>query len=130
MRISIREGVFETNSSSVHAIVVMTGEEYDRWQNEKTYINLVDELDGSYPRVVQWPEFVSEESALDISKEFGWQEGIEDIHNLLDAGQIPYDIIEKVASGKDMYPLVNAFLVKYDDWVGKPMVQLQVIIEN
>ena len=130
MRFSIRDSTFETNSSSVHAIVIMTNEEYKQWQEDRTYMNLVDDLEGTSVRVIQWPEFVSKDVATDIAKEFGWQEGIEDIHNLLGAGQIPYDIVEKVKSGEDTYPLSNAFLVKYIDWKGRPMIQLQVIVED
>lgn len=130
MKISIRQGVFETNSSSSHAIVIMTNKEYENWQKDKSYVNLVDELDDPYIKIVQWASFVDEETAYNISKNETWQDGIDDIHNLLNAGQIPFDIVEQVKSGKDLYPLVNAFVVKYEDWVGKPMVQLQVIMER
>ena len=127
---SIRQGVFETNSSSAHAIVIMPEKDYNEWQSEKSYVNLVDELDDPYIKVVPWASFVDEETAYNIMRQGFWQEGIEDIHNLLANGQIPYDIVEQVESGKDLYPLANAFIVKYRDWVDKPMVQLQVIIER
>ena len=130
MRMSIRQGVFETNSSSAHAIVIMPEKDYNEWQSEKSYVNLVDELDDPYIKVVPWASFVDEETAYNIMRQGFWQEGIEDIHNLLANGQIPYDIVEQVESGKDLYPLANAFIVKYRDWVDKPMVQLQVIIER
>lgn len=29
----VHQGVFETNSSSVHSLTICTQEEYDRWQN-------------------------------------------------------------------------------------------------
>ena len=130
MKISIRQGVFETNSSSAHAIVIMPEEDYETWQNEKSYLDLSDELDDPYIKVVPWARFVDEGTAYNIMRQGFWQEGIEDIHNLLSNGQIPYDIVDQVNSGKDLYPLSNAFLVRYKDWVGKPMVQLQVIVER
>ena len=130
MRMTVRQGAFETNSSSSHAIVIMTEKEYDKWQEDKSYLNLFDELDYPYIKVVPWASFVDEETAYDIMRQGFWQEGIEDIHNLLANGQIPYDIVDQVNSGKDLYPLANAFLVKYKDWVDKPMVQLQVIVER
>ena len=130
MRITIRQGAFETNSSSAHAIVIMPEKDYETWQNEKSYLDLSDELDDPYIKVVPWASFVDEETAYNIMRQGFWQEGIEDIHNLLSNGQIPYDIVDQVNSGKDLYPLANAFLVKYKDWVGKPMVQLQVIVER
>ena len=130
MKISIRQGVFETNSSSAHAIVIMPEKNYEIWQSEKSYLDLSDELDDPYVKVVPWASFVDEETAYDRMRQGFWQEGIEDIHNLLANGQIPYDIVDQVNSGKDLYPLANAFIVKYKDWVGEPMVQLQVIVER
>ena len=130
MKISIRRGAFETNSSSAHAIVIMPEKDYETWQDEKSYLDLSDELDDPYIKVVPWASFVDEETAYNIMRKGFWQEGIEDIHNLLANGQIPYDIVDQVNSGKDLYPLANAFLVRYKDWVGKPMVQLQVIVER
>lgn len=34
---TIRRGLFETNSSSVHSLTIMTQEEYDKW-NDDTYL--------------------------------------------------------------------------------------------
>lgn len=31
MKMQIRRGVFETNSSSVHSITMCTGSDFDRW---------------------------------------------------------------------------------------------------
>ena len=33
MKMQIRRGVFETNSSSVHSIAMCTGSDFDRWTN-------------------------------------------------------------------------------------------------
>ena len=33
MKMQIRRGVFETNSSSVHSIAMCTGRDFDRWTN-------------------------------------------------------------------------------------------------
>ncbi len=33
----IRNGVFETNSSSTHALVICTDEEFDKWRSGKLY---------------------------------------------------------------------------------------------
>lgn len=33
MKMQIRRGVFETNSSSVHSITMCTGSDFDRWTN-------------------------------------------------------------------------------------------------
>lgn len=33
MKMSIRRGVFETNSSSTHSITMVSGEDYQKWEN-------------------------------------------------------------------------------------------------
>ena len=35
MKIQIRKGVFETNSSSVHSLTMCSGEEYKKWESGK-----------------------------------------------------------------------------------------------
>lgn len=45
MKLSIRQGVFETNSSSVHAIVILPLDEYNRWKDNNFYVRSV--RDGS-----------------------------------------------------------------------------------
>ena len=32
MKIQVRKGVFETNSSSVHSLTLVTGSDYDKWE--------------------------------------------------------------------------------------------------
>ena len=39
MKMQIRQGVFETNSSSVHSITMCTQNEFDDWRNGKIYRN-------------------------------------------------------------------------------------------
>lgn len=39
MKRQIRQGVFETNSSSVHSITMCTQNEFDDWKNGKVYRN-------------------------------------------------------------------------------------------
>lgn len=42
MKIQIRAGVFETNSSSVHSVTICTQEEYEGWEDDRYYYNNVD----------------------------------------------------------------------------------------
>lgn len=58
MKMTIRQGVFETNSSSSHAVTITTLETYNRWQNDEVFIRLEGGVDY---------EFVEKET---ISKEF------------------------------------------------------------
>ena len=37
MKLQIRRGVFETNSSSVHSLTMCSGEEYRRWKRGELY---------------------------------------------------------------------------------------------
>ena len=37
---TIRYGIFETNSSSTHALVILSKEDYKAWQNNKKTLNL------------------------------------------------------------------------------------------
>lgn len=39
MKRSIRVGVFETNSSSVHSITICSKEEYEQWENGELLLN-------------------------------------------------------------------------------------------
>lgn len=39
MKRQIRYGVFETNSSSVHSLTMMSQEDYDKWKTEDVWIN-------------------------------------------------------------------------------------------
>lgn len=40
MKRTIRFGMFETNSSSTHTLVVCTKEEYDAWRKGKHYLTV------------------------------------------------------------------------------------------
>ena len=39
MKVQIRRGVFETNSSSVHTLTMCTLDEFDKWQDGELYLN-------------------------------------------------------------------------------------------
>jgi hypothetical protein len=52
MKIQIRKGVFETNSSSVHALCLCTNDEYDKWKNgEYIYDRYTEELKPITPEI-------------------------------------------------------------------------------
>lgn len=50
MKIQVRRGVFETNSSSVHSLCICSEDDYDRWKNDKLFYDYCsDELiENSY----------------------------------------------------------------------------------
>ena len=39
MKVQIRQGVFETNSSSVHSLTMVSGEEFTAWKEGKLLFN-------------------------------------------------------------------------------------------
>lgn len=39
MKISIRKGVFETNSSSTHSLTMCENDEFEKWKNGEVYYN-------------------------------------------------------------------------------------------
>lgn len=43
MQIQIRKGVFETNSSSTHTLVIANNEEYEKWQKGELYFDAFNE---------------------------------------------------------------------------------------
>lgn len=45
MKLTIREGVWETNSSSVHALCICNKSDYDKWLNGEAYYDIwVDKI--------------------------------------------------------------------------------------
>ena len=43
MKLSVRNGVFETNSSSIHACVILPEGDYNRWKSENLYVRTSSE---------------------------------------------------------------------------------------
>ncbi|MFI3231059.1 MAG: hypothetical protein R3Y29_05870 [bacterium] len=56
MKMTIRQGVFETNSSSTHAVTITTLETYNRWLSDELFIRLKGGADY---------EFVEKEEILE-----------------------------------------------------------------
>lgn len=81
MRLAIRNGTFETNSSSVHAFVYLSSAAYDYWTSEKDTVLLFDHAwevgdkasggirDGSCPEhAIDASGFVIGRGAYDFEK--------------------------------------------------------------
>ena len=43
MKLSVRQGVFETNSSSIHACVILPEDDYNRWKDDNLYVQSSNE---------------------------------------------------------------------------------------
>lgn len=62
--IQIRNGVFETNSSSTHSLVMCMKDDYDKWANREVYLN--NEAGWSSYSEYKNKQFVTKEEAIDI----------------------------------------------------------------
>ena len=60
MKRQIRQGVFETNSSSVHSMTMCMSSDFENWKSDKLWFC----EDKS-------PQFISKEEAIKINKESG-----------------------------------------------------------
>ena len=52
MKTIVRKGVFETNSSSTHTMIMCTGEEYQKFEDGEMLVDLMDEELFSYDDIV------------------------------------------------------------------------------
>lgn len=62
MKITFRTGVFETNSSSTHSLIMLSEEEYKKLQAEELYISTWDE------------KLVTKEEVLEKAKKAGYDD--------------------------------------------------------
>ena len=69
MKLSVRQGVFETNSSSVHACVILPLDDYNRWKDNNFYVRTA--RDGSLNRF----EVLSDDEVGKYLDEFLKKEG-------------------------------------------------------
>lgn len=44
MKIQVRRGVFETNSSSVHSLCICSADDYDRWKNGELFFDTYNDI--------------------------------------------------------------------------------------
>ena len=66
MRCTTRQGVFETNSSSTHAIVYINddNEDYKHWTEGELFLSINEDLDRYDTTYVDSPEFITKEEAI------------------------------------------------------------------
>ena len=111
MRVTIRQGVFETNSSSTHATVYIGKYDHDRWIRNNLYLRIPGELDKYTDKEVFDPEFVTEDEAIDLviksNEELTYYMG--------DADEKDYPDKLREMISKDKYrPFVEVGLIPYE----------------
>ena len=56
--INIRHGLFETNSSSVHSMTLLTQDEYKKWESGDYYLDGTDKKHGIELAISQRPDVI------------------------------------------------------------------------
>ena len=84
MRTAIRQGVFETNSSSTHSLTLCTVQDYRRWKDGDVYLSIYNKKG--------LPKFCTEEQALEWINWNKYSWAPEEYENLDDHLAEYYDI--------------------------------------
>ena len=89
MKITIRRGVFETNSSSVHSFTIASGEEYDKFKKGELYIHRYDLYFLTKEQYIEEnKKWLSEEQIKEILK----CKDSDELFELTDGGLCTYDL--------------------------------------
>lgn len=80
MKMQIRQGVFETNSSSVHSITMCTQNEFDDWRNGKVYRN--GGWWGSSTSPLKKKAFLTYDEAMELIKTSSWYNPMDEDENI------------------------------------------------
>lgn len=95
-----RIGVFETNSSSTHSLVILSKEDYERWQNNEVVLNLysgeVEELSNKDKKIIRKPDGSVEYDGKTFESEYDFMED-EDYYDVIDDGNASKEYIEHFA---------------------------------
>ena len=89
MKLTIRRSVFETNSSSVHSFTMVSGEEYDKFEEGELYIHRYDLYFLTKEQYIEEnKKWLSEEQIKEILK----CEDSDELFELTDGGLCTYDL--------------------------------------
>lgn len=54
MKIQIRQGLFETNSSSTHSLIISTEDDYNKWVDGKVYLDKDSGIFVTEEQIIEW----------------------------------------------------------------------------
>ena len=54
MKIQIRQGMFETNSSSTHSLIISTEDEFKKWVDGKVYLDRDSGIFVNEEQIIEW----------------------------------------------------------------------------
>lgn len=79
--IQIRQGVFETNSSSTHSITMVSGDMFDKWKNGEVYLN---ECWSRVDKELDEKTWLTSDEAMTFARLYlvKWQENVNKINEL------------------------------------------------
>lgn len=111
--LQIRQGVFETNSSSTHSITMCSQDEFDAWKNGEVYLN-----DGWWRSNLYNPakdkKFITKEEAISLITTkgyFGDDELLEEEPEVLESKVFPDSGIYSF----DIYPPEDSSLEYFEE---------------
>lgn len=78
--IQIRQGVFETNSSSTHSITIAPESDFNKWKNGEVYLN--DGWWGSSENPNNDKTFLTKDEAINLLKSYKYYIGDEDLDGM------------------------------------------------
>ena len=77
MKIQVRRGVFETNSSSVHTLCICSSDDYNKWENGKLFYDLYNDALVVDSDKIQGNDYMTYDEFFDYLSDSGYEEYIE-----------------------------------------------------
>lgn len=74
MKIQVRRGVFETNSSSVHTLCICSADDYDKWKNGKLFYDLYNDTLVVDSDKIQENDYMTYDEFFDYLSDLGYEE--------------------------------------------------------
>ena len=81
--IQIRQGVFETNSSSTHSITIASESDFDKWKNGDVYLNEGWWSGSNNPN--EDKTFLTKDEAINLLESYEYYKGNENLSDMSDA---------------------------------------------
>lgn len=102
--IQIRQGVFETNSSSTHSITIAPESDFNRWKNGEVYLNCGWWIQDDIPNKDK--TFLTKYEAINLLESYEYYKRNEDLNSFND------EELNETFRDWDIYTFINY----WDDW--------------
>ena len=74
MKIQVRRGIFETNSSSVHTLCICSSDDYNKWKNGKLFYDLYNDALVVDSDKIQGNDYMTYDEFFDYLSDSGYEE--------------------------------------------------------